>query len=96
MTQRPDHCPDCDRAPDLTPTVPGSDTRRADDIPVAGEGGVDGPTVGVCTVPDLSHLTPTAAKAALEAAGCTLGKIIDGVVECFNASSWAKNSGSAK
>src|SRR5439155_11893901 len=63
---------------DIHPAVPGSDTRSPDDIRVAGEGGVDGPTVGVCTVPDLSHLTLVQAKAALDAAGCTLGKVIDG------------------
>jgi len=35
MTQRPDHCPDCDRAPDLTPTVHRRDFLKAAGVAAA-------------------------------------------------------------
>ncbi|HEY4409934.1 MAG TPA: PASTA domain-containing protein, partial [Acidimicrobiia bacterium] len=72
-------CPGQPQPPtDVTPTVPGADTRRLDDIMVAGEDDVTGPTVGICTVPDLSHLTADEAKAKLTAAGCDLGTVFPG------------------
>jgi uncharacterized repeat protein (TIGR01451 family) len=45
------------------------------DIPVGGEATVDGPTVGVCIVPNIDNLTLAAATTAIEAAGCTVGKV---------------------
>ncbi|MDQ1518456.1 MAG: eukaryotic-like serine/threonine-protein kinase [Actinomycetota bacterium] len=63
---------------DLHPTLPGTGGPSPDDIPVRGDASVDGPTIGVCVVPDLKGLTPALAKKALEAAGCTLGDVTDG------------------
>ena len=60
---------------DLEPPGPGPTKGSPQDIPVGGSATVDGPTVGVCVVPNLAHLSQDAAKAALEAAGCTLGKV---------------------
>ncbi|MCA1842836.1 MAG: PASTA domain-containing protein, partial [Actinobacteria bacterium] len=54
------------------PGIPG-----VTDIPVHGSAQVEGPTVGVCVVPNLKNMTYAQAKAALEAQGCTIGTVTD-------------------
>jgi serine/threonine-protein kinase len=61
------------RQPNPLPLAP-----SADDIPVNGSAAVDGPTIGVCVVPNLKGDTISAAKAAIEAAGCILGTVKNG------------------
>jgi len=72
----------CPAAPqptvDIRPPAPLPLPSSADDIPVSGSATVDGPTIGVCTVPALKGDTISAAKAALEAAGCILGTVRNG------------------
>ncbi|HVW35453.1 MAG TPA: PASTA domain-containing protein [Acidimicrobiia bacterium] len=70
----------CPAAPQPTtdtnpPSGPGSDQASPADIPVGGSATVDGPTVGVCVVPDLAGLTQTAAEKAVTGAGCILGSV---------------------
>jgi uncharacterized repeat protein (TIGR01451 family) len=63
---------------DLHPRLPLPGGPSPEDIPVRGEDSVDGPTIGVCVVPNLAHLTLDKAKAALIDAGCILGNVKDG------------------
>jgi uncharacterized repeat protein (TIGR01451 family) len=63
---------------DVRPPAPLPPPASPDDIPVTGSATVDGPTIGVCVVPNLQHDTIGAATAALQAAGCILGKVKDG------------------
>jgi len=62
---------------DLHPIIRGPNTSTPDDIPVGGQGGVEGPTIGVCVVPDVLHKTPAVARTLIEAAGCKLGTVTD-------------------
>lgn len=72
----------CPAAPqptvDVRPQAPLPLGPSADDIPVTGSATVDGPNIAVCNVPNLKTDTIAAAKAAVEAAGCVLGKVKDG------------------
>ena len=52
-------------------------TTDPDDIPVRGEDKVDGPTVGVCVVPNLDGLDIITAKSRLLEAGCKLGTVTE-------------------
>src|SRR5438105_1754301 len=63
---------------DVRPPFPLPTGPSPDGIPVGGSAPVDGPTIGVCIVPSVQHLTPADAKKVLEAAGCTLGDVKDG------------------
>lgn len=55
----------------------GQRSANPDDIPVRGEDKVDGPTVGVCVVPNLDGLDIITAKSRLIAAGCKLGTVTE-------------------
>jgi beta-lactam-binding protein with PASTA domain len=58
--------------PDMTPST--------GTIPVRGEDSVDGPTIGVCVVPDLKNLPLTQAVDAIVKAGCILGQVKEGPI----------------
>lgn len=47
------------------------------DIPVTGQDSVDGPTVGVCVVPDITGRSLADAEKLLTAAGCILGDVTE-------------------
>jgi uncharacterized repeat protein (TIGR01451 family) len=72
----------CPAAPqptvDVRPPAPLPLAPSPDDIPVTGMAPIDGPTIGVCVVPNLTNDTIAAAKSALEAAGCVLGTVTVG------------------
>jgi len=72
----------CPAAPeptvDVRPPTPLPLGPSPDDIPVTGSATVDGPNIAVCVVPNVKADTVAAAKAAVEAAGCVLGKVKDG------------------
>jgi len=52
-------------------------TTDPNDIPVRGSDKVDGPTVGVCVVPNLDGLDIITAKSRLIEAGCKLGNVTE-------------------